>query len=450
MSFSIEDLIQVQLNSGLSNNKIKKLATTIRQRLGRSSVQRNFQGELALFGADIKEEYVVQEVRVGQDLIQIAHCQDFNDHVTKVLNKRELNPHDTMIKLAIDGGQGFLKVIAFFIGIESESGARCSASSLAAARFKDSGAMKAVPLAIAQVSESYESLRIILELIHVDSVLFKVAADLRVCALLLGLQSAASCHPCIWCNIHKDKYFHASQEDVELRTFGSIRRQASLFNDGGKKNAKHFFNCVNEPLFSEPDATEVMDVFPPMELHIFLGVTSRIFNFLCNEMEQLAIAWLKDLHLEKCVYHGSTSFNGRACRTLVQNFARLEGLCPYDDSRFRAQLFVQAFRTLDSVVASCFGNTLSDSYSDDIDVFERAYCDLGYPASPKVHALIVHVRQFIERSGKSLGIFSEQACETFHSVFQNSWKTRYARKPHPEYPRKLLECVQEVASKHGH
>lgn len=430
--------------------RFRKLATTIRKRFGRTSVQRNFQAELALFGSDIKEEFVVTEVEIQGEMIHVAHCKDFNNLVAQVLSVRSLDPHETMIKLAIDGGQQFLKVLAFFIDLGKDRVVQNQFSSLAATRFQDSGVMKAVPVAIAQVSETSDSLKTILDLVHVESVLFKVAADLKVCALLLGLQSAASCHPCIWCNIIKDSYFSASPDSIELQSFGSIREQAGLFRESGSRKSKLFFNCVHDPLFNEHDDTLVMDVFPPMELHIFLGVTSRIFNYLAQEMEPLALAWLKDLHLEKCVYQGSSCFNGNSCRSLVRNFARLEVLASSDDSRFRTQLFVRAFQTLNSVVTSCFGMELADSYDDDIESFKEAYIDLGYPASPKVHALLVHVPEFITRTGKSLGIFSEQSCETFHSVFQNSWKSRFARKKsHPHYPQKLLECVQDFASKHS-
>ena len=451
MKFSVQDLVQLQLATGMSNNKMKQLATTIRQQVGRNSIQSNFQAELALFGVEIKQEYVVSDVMIGKEGVQVAHCQDFNILVGKVLDLRGLNPHETMIKLSIDGGQNFLKMIASFINLERNTDVDPSEfvkSNLTSDRFRDSGVLKAVPVAVAQVSETPESLEKILDLVQVDSVLFKIAADLKVGALLLGLQSAASCHPCIWCNVHKDHYFSAGE--TELRTFGSIREQAALYRQGGNKNAKFYFNCVRDPLLKEENDTLVLDIDPPMELHIFMGVTSRLFNFLVDEMESLAMSWIKELHLEKSVYHGSTSFNGRSCRVLVQNYARLEALAPNDGSRFRLQRFIQVFRSLDTVVDSCFGTVLREGYATDIEIFEQAYIDLGYPASPKVHALITHIPQFISRSGKSLGLFSEQSCETFHSLFQNTWKSRFARKlGHPDYSQKLLECVQEVAAKHS-
>ena len=44
------------------------------------------------------------------------------------------------------------------------------------------------------------------------------------------------------------------------------------------------------------------------------------------------------------------------------------------------------------------------------------------PKTVKVHILLVHVKQFIELTGKPLGEFSEQALEDSHSLFQEYWK----------------------------
>ena len=138
-SFSVEDLIHIQLCTGLSKYKMEKLATTVRRHLGRKSVQRNFQAEFANFDSDIKDEFIAGEIEVGREKIHVAHCKDFNDLVGKVLSKRELNPHETMSKLAIDGGQTFLKVVAFFINLDSDPSDSAGSSSMTSARFKDSG-----------------------------------------------------------------------------------------------------------------------------------------------------------------------------------------------------------------------------------------------------------------------------------------------------------------------
>ena len=86
---------------------MEKLATTVRRHLGRKSVQRNFQAEFANFGSDIKDEFIAGEIEVGREKIHVAHCKDFNDLVGSL--------HETMIKLAIDGEQTFLKVGSRFL-----------------------------------------------------------------------------------------------------------------------------------------------------------------------------------------------------------------------------------------------------------------------------------------------------------------------------------------------
>ena len=68
---------------------------------------------------------------------------------------------------------------------------------------------------------------------------------------------------------------------------------------------------------------------------------------------------------------------------------------------------------IQDVKECCFGMVLLPGYKDKIDRFRQAYCQLEYPASPKVHILTNHVGQFLdsvqeEYPGRDLGYFSEQ------------------------------------------
>lgn len=48
---------------------------------------------------------------------------------------------------------------------------------------------------------------------------------------------------------------------------------------GNLKNAMYYKNCIHEPVFtSEPDETEVLDLMPPMELHLYTGPFMKIWN----------------------------------------------------------------------------------------------------------------------------------------------------------------------------
>lgn len=57
---------------------------------------------------------------------------------------------------------------------------------------------------------------------------------------------------------------------------------------------------------------------------------------------------------------------------------------------------------------------LDTQYQAKIDVFEEEFKKSKISVTPKVHALIHHVPEFIKMKKKPLGIFSEQASESVH------------------------------------
>ena len=73
------------------------------------------------------------------------------------------------------------------------------------------------------------------------------------------------------------------------------------------------------------------------------------------------------------------------------------------------------------VFDGAFGFTLDPFYEDTIQHFESCFLKLkeqfGVSITPKVHIMITHVPEFISRTGKPLGLFSEQVVENAHSSF---------------------------------
>ena len=56
--------------------------------------------------------------------------------------------------------------------------------------------------------------------------------------------------------------------------------------------------------------------------------------------------------------------------------------------------FANVFKTLNDVVAACYGCRLAADYVTKIKKFSRAYLDLGINIIPKVHTVIHHVQEF--------------------------------------------------------
>ena len=66
----------------------------------------------------------------------------------------------------------------------------------------------------------------------------------------------------------------------------------------------------------------------------------------------------------------------------------------------------------------------------------------------KAHCIFEHVVQNIERTGHSLGVLSEQAFESVHYDFLETWKRFKYPQDHKEYGQKLLDAVINYNSFH--
>ena len=54
--------------------------------------------------------------------------------------------------------------------------------------------------------------------------------------------------------------------------------------------------------------------------------------------------------------------------------------------------------------------------------FTQDYMKLGISVTSKVHAVIFHIAEFCEMTGRGLGPWSEQTGESVHHDFKETWK----------------------------
>ena len=122
--------------------------------------------------------------------------------------------------------------------------------------------------------------------------------------------------------------------------------------------------------------------------------------------------WLKACNVKKEEYHGG-SFAGNPSRKLLLNIDRLEALEPPE----ACKKFISAFKSFNDVVTACYGNELDVDYLRKIAIFAADYYRLGISVTPKVHAVIYHIAEFCELTGR--GPWSEQTGESVHYDFKN-------------------------------
>ena len=113
---------------------------------------------------------------------------------------------------------------------------------------------------------------------------------------------------------------------------------------------------------------------------------------------------------------------------------------------------ILTLRALHDVKEACFKPILKPNWRETITRFKNDWCDIfmdfeiGF--SNKVHIIIEHIPQVIERTGRSLHLSSEQVVEAAHAKFDKVWQ-RYKvndleRDFHGE---KLRNCVVDFNTK---
>ena len=156
-----------------------------------------------------------------------------------------------------------------------------------------------------------------------------------------------------------------------------------------------------------------------------------------NKVTKTAYEWASasgnNVHKED--YHGG-QLNGPNCDRLHQLAIKFTEFLPKDLKKFGI-----ALQALKKVSHSCFSMTLGEDWENDLTTFLVAYdaLDIGY--TPKVHALAVHVPQFIKKTGKSLGRFTEQPFEALHADLKKVWQNYKRNRKNEAYPFKLTGCV---------
>ena len=126
--------------------------------------------------------------------------------------------------------------------------------------------------------ENYFNVKKLLQEINLPgTVTFSV--DLKMAAYLVGKQSASCTYPCVYCVGCKPW-----TGDCSLLTIGDLKFYHQQFMTEGqndKDNAAKYQNCVNENLlWNYPDSTLVMDVLNIPELHLLLGVVSKLLEYI--------------------------------------------------------------------------------------------------------------------------------------------------------------------------
>jgi len=458
-----KNVIDIQRDMNLSHRNTLRITQHVRTATGsRSSVEPYIKQKLQLQDHHLDDHFYVEDIdfipsesRVGlssaNNSIQrpVVLCRDIDQFIETISSIRglNLNDEDILIKIGMDSGGGFFKIALSILSTKMELTNDQQENEDASAFRREeklSGVKRTFVVAITpDVPENYVNLKKLWIHTGLHELKFRyfICADLKICNIFLGLMSHGSLHPCSWCNVNKNNLADVG----ESRSSGSLRDSFWSFFDSGesKSKAKTHGNVIHPPLLHKEQQGNVIDVIPPPELHLLIGSFTTLFKHLESKSPQTAQRWLRECHITKDEYHGGT-FAGNNARALLKKVDLLASFCSLD-----ILPNVEAFRTLNHVVHSCFGNDLNPNYKLCIKKFFDSCLSLDINITPKLHSIFHHVPEFCDKFDKGLGLFSEQSFESLHHNFQQTWNNyKVNNLRHPSYGERLLRAVSTFNSRH--
>jgi len=278
--------------------------------------------------------------------------------------------------------------------------------------------------------------------------------DYKMKNIVCGCQGHTCTYPCANCTSPKTDF----DKKGDLRTVASLASDYKRYvEDGAKKSdARNYHNVTSRPLLFETveETMEsdllVVDMFPPEELHIVLGITNDFFKNM-SEISNGAWKdevdnWAKVALSRREGYHGG-QFEGNQCKKLLDNIGFFED--SYGNPRIpQLAPFIVALKAFNEVRQKCFSSSgVSPDYKEVIQKFRQSFLvlknDYGINITSKTHDVFFHIEDFIERHpGISLGIVSAQSSESVHSKFSAFTQYRLMKcQDHKNFPKQFLDTV---------
>lgn len=294
--------------------------------------------------------------------------------------------------------------------------------------FKDSSVKKLFVIAIAQsVQENYDNIKSLWNALRLNQFLTyiidgTITTDLKVGNILVRLMNHASSFPCTWCRAPRIDLKNVG----ELRSIQQCQENYEKFCKlNNKKKAKLFENCTRAPII-ESDKASLLEIIQPPELHLFVGGFSHLFENMEVQYQKIAEKWMKQCYIIKVdIYRGKLGFQGNQCRKLLANIPKLKKLC--DKYDITCKIYADAFENFLKVVNSCFKSVLEPHFEKCILDFQTSFLNLNISVTSKIHAIFHHVKEFCKSRGIGLGFFGEQAFESVHHDYNETWENSTIR-----------------------
>lgn len=505
VKISEEKFDNLRNNMNLSLTEMKKITNFVRANVGKKSVPKGIIAHLSQQSKLLEDIYKIgsdnfdcndKGVKESRPIVY-ASAQELLD---SVIDHRKLEGNIT-IKVMMDGGQDFFKISMTVLPENFVSEVDIEAENLSdhaekggRSRYSDGGSVgKKAKLTsvkrlimiciVPKIKETHDNLDLLFRLTKINDIPFKFVADFKILLTINGQQTATSMYPCPYCFVtlrdlrgtnksQTDSAAHSSNESQndpssdqneeqiipKLKTYGDLRADYEKYCRLGKnkKKAPECRSTINPPLLTEDDEVTVLEKCIIPELHILQGFVNHLFwdGLIPIVGEERALIWPKKLNVIAKNYHGRT-FEGNACRKMLKNAQELRDFEIYKDvGIFKIIPFITAFEAMNKVVECCFSaRKVGPSLEKDMKILRKAIDDLevinDVSETLKIHVLKEHVEQslrYIDHNN-GLGYWSEQAGESIHHQFMETWNRHKINNIEDEnYPKQLHKAVVEFSS----
>lgn len=442
---------QIQKKLDLSSRKTELLCKALRDE--HVKVEKNTRESLIHKGRELEDFYDLKTVPmevaektkltlVEKDVVFLKNLPSFVQHIMEV---RRLEPEKTIVRTQIDGGGGSVKVTASIFQPTLLSYDNTDRSNgVTGERY--SGVNKLLVLAhVDNIQERYENIRTLVELVKLNQLKTFIAADLKLINVLLGISSHSGKFSCAWCESE------CTLSSGKLRTFGNIQQHYQDFVDAGAnlKNMMAFKNVIHSCLLEYDDEQLVLDVIPPPELHLLMGVVNKILDLVIKVWPEV-LDWCRSKGITRHGYQGG-GLDGNNSKKLLDKLDELSAIIP-----IHLLPIVSTLKDFKEIVAGCFGDYLCPLIVSKIESFSKSYVNLRefsadvlnerLTVSWKVHVVVVHLPQFLKKKKVGMARFAEQTGEAAHAKMKGTLKRFCVCEDNPRHGMQMKKAIVNFSS----
>ena len=392
----------------------------IRKDLGRSGVESNASRINKDRSHSLEDFYVSEPLdfemisKLGNKKIKqivqkdLVYVKDPSDLIMHICDERNIILQEAMVRIGIDGGQSSLKVVMnIFDPNEPEA--------VGSDNQKYTGVNKMIVLALVRdVQETYSNLELIFEKSKLRDLKFKLACDLKVLNIILGLSAHGGKHACLYCD-------GTINQPGGLRTIANLKssHESYLCSGGDKRKMSQFGNVVNKCLLEEKEDVPILDIIPISELHHLMKVVTKLSELLTADdgLKRL----YKDLGIHWHGYNGG-GLDGKNSSKVLKSLNTIRDYV-ITNKMLKFIPVIDALVSFSDVVQSCFGMQLDSEYRRKIEHFNDRISELeinqrsdnlNFSMGWKGHNLKFHLADQLDLMKMPLGIYSEQTSEAAH------------------------------------